>query len=63
VCILVPRKNVTRRRKTKATFVFLKVEKNVQAHMRQTTIAAIPTAKEGDRKKDRRIPPAKLKVR
>ena len=49
--------------KAKAKLVFLKTEKEIQAHRRQKTIDAIPVVREGDRKADRSIPPAKLKER
>lgn len=49
--------------KAKATLVFLRVERKIQAQKRHTTMDAIPIAREGDARADRSIPPARLKVR
>jgi hypothetical protein len=49
--------------KTKATFVFLIAERKIHAHSRQTTMDGITIAREGDNRKDRSIPPARLTAR
>jgi hypothetical protein len=60
---LEPRKKVAISVRMKEIFVFLIEEWNIQAQMRQKIMQAIPITKEGERKDEKRMPPARLRAR